>query len=246
MSKTIDSAQIERLFRFTREHFVYHFDVQSELVKDLKLSIESQWQTNPNLDFEQALDNAFKAYGIFGFQDVVEGKNKAVNKIYLGIVWSHFKAFFTTNKIAYPLAIFLMLYLLFIVLGEYPLVPIAVSSVILTYGFIQIIKNFKKQKQQQKNNTNQRKYLFDDYFLGLEGQSLGIINFLNFYHLFYLNIYDFLILNSWVMMVLILFMTLIVILFYVLHTEIPKQKDYYLNLFYQERENLNDMPVYNA
>ena len=64
--------QIDELYKFTRKHYVYHYDVQSELVDHLANDIENIWQETPNLSFEQARYKSFKKFGIFGFMDVVE------------------------------------------------------------------------------------------------------------------------------------------------------------------------------
>lgn len=52
--------QIERLYQFTRQHYVEYYDLQTELVDHLANAIESQWLENPKLSFEQALQVEFK------------------------------------------------------------------------------------------------------------------------------------------------------------------------------------------
>ncbi len=78
--------QIEELYKFTRKHYVDHYDVQTELVDHLANDIEEIWEENPNLSFEQARDKSFKKFGIFGFMDVVEAKQKQMNKRYWTII----------------------------------------------------------------------------------------------------------------------------------------------------------------
>ena len=67
----ISKEQIDRLYEFTRQHYVEYYDLQTELVDHLANSIESQWQENPKLTFEDALKIEFKKFGVFGFSDVV-------------------------------------------------------------------------------------------------------------------------------------------------------------------------------
>jgi len=73
--------QIDELYKFTRKHYVYHYDVQSELVDHLANDIEKIWEQTPNLSFEDAKNNSFKKFGIFGFMDVIEAKQKQMNKL---------------------------------------------------------------------------------------------------------------------------------------------------------------------
>ena len=69
--------QIERLYQFTRQHYVEWYDLQTELVDHLANSIESQWAENPKIRLEDALQIEFKKFGIFGFMDVVEKRQAA-------------------------------------------------------------------------------------------------------------------------------------------------------------------------
>ena len=68
----ISENHIEQLYKFTREHFVYHYDVQTELVDHLANDIEQICEEQPQLTFEQAREVSFKKFGVFGFMDVVE------------------------------------------------------------------------------------------------------------------------------------------------------------------------------
>jgi hypothetical protein len=52
--------QIDHLFTFTRQHYVEWYDLQSELVDHLANAIETQWQENPKLSFNEALNKEFK------------------------------------------------------------------------------------------------------------------------------------------------------------------------------------------
>jgi len=59
--------QIQQLYKFTYQHYVEYYDVQTELVDHLANDIEQIWIEQPNLSFEQARDNSFKKFGVFGF-----------------------------------------------------------------------------------------------------------------------------------------------------------------------------------
>ena len=95
----LTASQIDNLFKFTRKHYVYHYDVQSELVDHLANDIESIWQETPNLSFEQARDKSFKKFGVFGFMDVYGARQGALQKKYMKILWQHAKAWFKLPKI---------------------------------------------------------------------------------------------------------------------------------------------------
>ena len=95
----LTTEQINQLYTFTRQHYVEWYDLQTELVDHLANAIEEQWQENPKLSFNEALQNEFKKFGVFGFMDVVEGKQRFLQKKYNQIVWTIVKTFFTLPKI---------------------------------------------------------------------------------------------------------------------------------------------------
>jgi hypothetical protein len=103
-------AQIEQLYTFTKQHYVEYYDLQTELVDHLANAIELEWESNPTLSFETLLNKEFKKFGVFGFMDVVEEKQKAMNKKYNNWVWNHFKAFFKLPKIIGTLLSVLLLF----------------------------------------------------------------------------------------------------------------------------------------
>ncbi len=101
---------IKQLYKFTREHFVYHYDVQTELVDHLANDIEQTWEAKPQLTFEQARDVSFKKFGVFGFMNVVDKKQKAMGKKYWKIILQFAKDWFQLPKIVATFAIFSLLF----------------------------------------------------------------------------------------------------------------------------------------
>ena len=82
-NRKVTKLEEQRLYSFTREHFVEYFDVQIELVDHLATAIEDKWQEDTKVSFEDALNRVFKTFGIFGFSDIVEERGKALSKRYL-------------------------------------------------------------------------------------------------------------------------------------------------------------------
>jgi hypothetical protein len=72
------------------------YDLQTELVDHLANAIEQQWQENPKILFEDALQMEFKKFGVFGFMDVVEKDNwhyKNVTANWFGSILRNFLRF---------------------------------------------------------------------------------------------------------------------------------------------------------
>ena len=156
--------QIDRLYQFTRQHYVEWYDLQTELVDHLANAIEQQWQENPKISFEDALQMEFKKFGIFGFMDVVEKRQAALNKRYNKIVWQHFKAFFTIPKIVITLFSF---FLMFFVFRNYAnsenLILILFFGILTLFWISLFLQSRKNKKQYQKTG---KKWLLKEIIFG--------------------------------------------------------------------------------
>lgn len=156
--------QIDSLYQFTRQHYVEWYDLQTELVDHLANSIEAQWQENPKISFEDALQMEFKKFGIFGFMDVVEKRQAALNKRYNKIVWQHFKAFFTIPKIVITLFSF---FLMFFVFRNYAnsenLILILFFGILTLFWISLFLQSRKNKKQYQKTG---KKWLLKEIIFG--------------------------------------------------------------------------------
>jgi hypothetical protein len=147
----ISKEQTERLYRFTREHFVEYYDLQTELVDHLAQGIEKQWQEHPTLDFEKALQNEFKKFGIFGFSDVVAERQAAMSKRYNTFIWRHFKEYFRLPKIILTVTTMLVLFGFFSQIKQYrELVFFGVLLLYVVFYFTVYRKSLKKNKPDKK------------------------------------------------------------------------------------------------
>lgn len=70
----LSKDQIAYLFKFCEKHFVYYYDVQTELVDHLSSAIEAAQSENPKLSFEDALDKVYSGFGVMGFAPIVQEK----------------------------------------------------------------------------------------------------------------------------------------------------------------------------
>ena len=84
-------AQIDQLYTFTRQHYVEYYDLQTELVDHLANAIEEQWQENPKLSFDDALNIEFKKFGVLGFTELINKRRKALRNKYIRIDGGHYR-----------------------------------------------------------------------------------------------------------------------------------------------------------
>lgn len=131
MKKTVTEEQIQRLYQFTRQHYVEHYDLQTELVDHLANAIEMRWEQTPDLDFEDCIKAEFQKFGIFGFMDVVEKRQKALNKKYQKLIWHEVVDFFQLPKILLTGGLTFLLYFI-VQLGIVP----KLAFVLLAFAFL--------------------------------------------------------------------------------------------------------------
>lgn len=156
--------QIEQLYQFTRQHYVEWYDLQTELVDHLANSIETQWQENPKISFDDALQVEFKKFGVFGFMNVVEQRELALNKKYNSIIWKHFKAFFTIPKIIVTLGFISSTFLTLSYLSNRTDVVLIVFTIIVLSFCLSII--FFSNKNKKASKLTRKKWLFKEIILG--------------------------------------------------------------------------------
>ncbi len=166
-------TQIEHLYQFTRQHYVEWYDLQTELVDHLANAIEQQWQENPNISFEQALQLEFKKFGIFGFMTVVEKRQAALGKKYNKLVWSHFKSFFTIPKIIGTVTAFAVLVQLLLQFEQTFFILGTLLILAYLYFCILVIETTRKLKKQAK--LSEKKWLYKEIIFGLGSNSVVFI-----------------------------------------------------------------------
>ena len=128
---------------------MYHYDVQTELVDHLANDIEDLWSKSPGLTFEDARDKSFKKFGVFGFMDVLEAKQKQMNKRYWKIILRFGKEWFTIPKTMTTIFIFLGFYF-FLQLQYAEFIFIGTLLTLILLEFILLFKSRKLNKRVKK------------------------------------------------------------------------------------------------
>ena len=157
MNRTVTSEETQKLFLFCHKHYVYHYDLQVELVDHLASSIEEQWESDPELSFDEALKNTFKKFGIHGFSKIKEQKQKELRRKYNILFWKYLLEFFSWPKIIMTAAFTLVLATLFNVV-ENDVWVVAPYFIILTvFCFYYYFRIFPKKFKIEK--VNGKKFL---------------------------------------------------------------------------------------
>jgi len=156
----LNDKQITDLMQFTKQHLVEYYDVQLELVDHLANDIEHIWLENPALSYEEAKKKAFKKFGVFGFQEVIEEKQKTMRKRYWKMFGKIFTSYFKIPKILMTLSLMMAYYLL---ISNVPFSKTIIGSsylIILVLGMIKAYQ-YHFQIKKKKKDTG-KSWLFED------------------------------------------------------------------------------------
>ncbi len=145
----ITPDQIQELFKFTRAHYVEYYDLQLELVDHLANGIEEQWQEKPALNFEEAKNREFKKFGVFGFEDVIIQRRKAMSKRYRGIIWRHFKDWWSLPKIIATLTFVIGIFTMLKMLPPGELKKGIVSGIFIGFSLVMLFRTFQLKKRME-------------------------------------------------------------------------------------------------
>jgi hypothetical protein len=207
------------------------------LVDHLANDIEEIWATQPKLSFEEARDKSFKKFGVFGFMNVVEAKQKAMNKRYLKILLRFIKEWFTFPKTVTTALIFMIFFLLLqIKYSEYILLG---SVFILAFAdLILVAKNHKKRKEKERKKE---KFFLLESMIGTTKNGYTGLIVVNLFNLINLSDINFSSLAIYWILFSSLIATLLCILFYVVNYIIPKKTEELLQETYPEYKTVKNL-----
>jgi len=178
----LTAVQIDQLYKFTRDHYVEHYDLQTELVDHLANGIEKRWESNPTLSFEDALNLEFKEFGIFGFNDVIEKHNTAFTKKYFKIILCFMREYIRLPKI---IKAFCAILLLFCIIRYVPFNTwiIGVGFVVAFFYFTSTVYKRNSTYKAKKQKTGKRWKLEEMIFSTGTGGLIILNLFQIIYHL---------------------------------------------------------------
>lgn len=229
------TEQIERLYQFTRQHYVEWYDLQTELVDHLANAIEQQWEKNPKISFEDALQIEFKKFGVFGFMEVVEKRQLALRKKYNKIVWHHFKDFFTIPKIIGTISV---IGLLFIIMLRFQFAHVVIVTLFLLSSVVFWIAIFRMSRKNKKQaQLLGKKWLFKDIIFGFG--SFGGLSYLPIQ--IALQITDKFQFSTLASIIISITVVSVLLFNYVIIIIIPSKAEEYLKTTYPEYELANSL-----
>ena len=233
----LTESQIDNLYKFIRQHYVYHYDVQTELVDHMANDIEQIWLEYPKITFEEARDKSFKKFGFFGFMDVIEAKQKQMDKRYWKLLLRFAKEWFTLPKVITTLLIFLAVFFLM----QIPFAEIAIVSVLLILVVFEMIAVYKIRKEHKAKEKTEEKIFLLEAMIGTTKNSFTGFTFINLFNFINLTKFDFSGLNVYWLVLIALTVTVLVIFFYVANYVLPQKAEELLLEIYPEYKMVKNL-----
>lgn len=225
----LNAEQVERLYAFTRQHYVEYYDLQTELVDHLANATEEQWEQNPKLSFEAALKIEFKKFGVFGFMEVVEKRQSALHKKYNKIVLMELQSFFSLPKIIGTFSsIGILYYLLKFFQEGYEIMQLLIAFLVVSFI---IGMAFLSRKQKKETTKTGKRWLLKDIIFGYSSFSGALNIVVQFACRLSGNNYP-----EWFLAVFSLFFVVLFLTFYIVLFLIPSKASQYLKETYPEYE----------
>ena len=225
---TLNEAQIQDLYAFTRNHYVEHYDLQTELVDHLANDIEGMWKENPKLSFEDAKQSAFKKFGIFGFMEAIEQRQKVMGKRYRKYFWRELKQWFRLPQILTILGLFCLYYVTF---SSSYVAVFAFSFYVLIgawciYKGIQLNRQFRRRKER-----SEKKWMLEEMIYKQAG-AITLVFMSQLFNVF--NITEKFVENIYHVLGLAVLFTLLTLCNYISFQLIPDKAEDLLNETYPE------------
>jgi hypothetical protein len=165
MKTELSAEQVNQLFEFTRKHYVEYYDVQVELVDHLASSIENEQAENPNLSFDEALNNVFRGFGIFGFDGITEAKVELIGKQQRKLWQKTYINLLMWPNLLKSVCLYAVLYMLFTYLQK-EIICILIIVLLMVFAAYSLIKdwNYVKKNLEKKLVLIQQRYQYAGLF----------------------------------------------------------------------------------
>ncbi len=142
----LSTEQLNQIKAFIKKKGYSEPDIQMELLDHLACGIEERL---PHSDFDKALRDTYKSFGIFGFSDFVDGINKAHQKAMQTKVWAFLKK---CLHLPWLLVVLLSIYLVYSLTLVYtftvPVTIVVISTVIFYYVYFRYF--YSKERKYAK------------------------------------------------------------------------------------------------
>ncbi|MCT4666208.1 MAG: hypothetical protein N4A45_13365 [Flavobacteriales bacterium] len=146
--RTVNREEIQKIEAFLEKKDIVYYDLKIELIDHICQVIESKWEKNPEITFEHAFHEVYKSFGIFGFSEILEEREKALKKHYWKITFKELLKWFRIPQIS---LVFLVGFAIFQILKSPIKVPFIQYGIPILFLF-SLYKMYLFRKESKRNN----------------------------------------------------------------------------------------------
>lgn len=151
----------EQLLIFIKSHYVDYHDVRLLIARDLEEDMTQLMKEDENLSFSDALDQAYKKYGVIGFSDVSEEYIKKIDhyfrkEVLMKIVINE------TSKIKFWFLVIFSYFLIFLIIAYLKSFPLMLGIGFLIVVISGLTFYFRKTHKKIKALKQRDKFLYFD------------------------------------------------------------------------------------
>lgn len=114
--RKVSKREMEFIYEFISKHYIDYTDVKMELADHIACGVEAQWQKDNSIDLNEAVENEFRKFGVFGFSKIVDEKTEQLSHLYTKIFFREFAKFAIK-----PLVLAVFIAVVYLVLRYIPL-----------------------------------------------------------------------------------------------------------------------------
>jgi hypothetical protein len=231
--RKVTEEEVNKLYDFTRKHYVEYYDLQTELVDHLANGMEERWEENPSLGFEENLRLEFKKFGVFGFMDVVEKRTSAMQKKYFKLIWAEVKL---ALKQPQTLVLVFLSLIVFKFIASVENAYFIFAALCVGFAIYIIGLTFRRQMgYSKKKKKNERVFLLEDMIRNAGGAS--VVFLIPYYAITFITSDSGEIGNVYLQWALSILATAMILLAYICFHILPKKKTQILKKAYPGMES---------
>lgn len=117
MDRELSENQLKEIYNLCKRKDIRYLELRMELVDHIASQIETLWEDEPELSFQEAFQKVYKSFGIFGLSEIAEEHEKVVAKRFYQKAWLEFKSWLKPPKV---LAFITLLLAFFTLMQYYP------------------------------------------------------------------------------------------------------------------------------
>lgn len=224
--KKVSPEQIKQIEAFLIKKEIVYCDLQQEFLDHICSSIEEQWEEGSDISFDKAFNNEYNNFGIFGFSEILEKREKNLQWYYWKQLGLHGLNWFKIPQLFFALLLFYSIYEILSTSYNIIFVQCAVGAICL----LSINQMIRLQLKQRKKIKEGKPVFLIDKVIAQAAGYFFIIYIPMLQNSFFMEPTSF---STIIRIVCALIITLFIFMTYIIIYDFPKNKKQYFKNKYR-------------